>query len=225
MTGFTDWSNVEGNDGDYGPTPEYEDFKGQGDYRIRLVGKPYMFDQLFLTPQETGEKAIPVIGDGKPDPMTSIGKEYKKRCAANIFLKEDGKSIHKVMRCGTMVFSTIAQWAQASGENPGGSNGCDFIVKVTGSGLNKKYSVTALTQTKFSKEEKDIIRIKEGPGGLWDLATCIQTTSHEQMKNMIEKYNLGVVSDSNASMDDPSSSADDYVEPDLDEDDDDDIPF
>jgi len=232
MTGFVNWDQVEteGNGGgefNDGPKPDYLDFKQPGKYKIRLVGKPFMFGQLFLSAEELGGgKAIPVIGDGNPDPMTSIGKEYKTRCAANVFLRDGDSSVLKVMRCGKIVYSAIAQWAGDAGIDPGGKDGCEFTVVVTGSGLGKKYKVTSLPPSKFTKDE--IAKIRESkddpqPGkGIWDLASVFKPTSHKQMTDIIVKHNLGVISGSDAQMDSPSAS-----EPDFDDGEfgDDDIPF
>ena len=82
--------------------------------------------------------------------------ECNIRYAIYVFDRADGKL--KVMEGGPSVFKPIAKRCEATNVNPGGHDGGDWLIEVTGIGLSKRYSVTYLTQTPFTEEELEIIK-------------------------------------------------------------------
>lgn len=55
------------------------------------------------------------------------------------------------------VTKPIIAWKRARKQEPGGENGCDFRIEVTGSGKEIRYTATSLDITPFTDEEKKMI--------------------------------------------------------------------
>jgi hypothetical protein len=223
--GYQKWDKVETREEGSSRREDSDDnflkFK-QGKFRVRLVKDPYFYEQHFIPAEAmTGmDKTLPVISPGADDPLIPLGFTPGQKCAFNAIDRDTGKLV--ILRCGYSVYGVIAEYAKAAEINPGSSKGPDFQIKVVdpdGNARQRKYTVTTLNPTPFTKEERDMIR----ENGVHDLETIFKSKTVEEVNEIIEKYNIGAVSGSSEFEDSGSSGSESITVDDDDEDGD--LPF
>jgi hypothetical protein len=220
--GYQDWSEVEEKTGNNNSNNEikYIKFAAGETVRVRLLSKPFFYDQYYFRKDELGsETDISIISPGDGDPLPDVGVEAKTRCAVNVFNRDDNNEV-QILTCGPSIYNHFINWCKKNKINPGSGKGCDFEIEATGNGLKRRYIVTALLQTPFTKEEKALLSNKENNNGLFMLENIFKPTPVEEIKEFIGKYNIGTSSADDASFDDAPS-----VPSFEDDEDDDDIPF
>jgi hypothetical protein len=218
--GYNDWGKVEEKPTNNGNEIKYVKFAAGETIKVRLLSQPYFYDQYFLRKEDIGgDKDISIISPGKGDPLPALGINPSSKCAVNVFNREEDNEI-AILRCGPSIYNSFVNWAKKNKVNPGGKQGCDFEIDATGNGLKRRYAVTSLLQTPFTKEE--VALLKDGPGGngLYELEKLFKPTPVEKINEIIEQYNLGKVSGDDTDFEDAPPE-----EAFADDEDDDDIPF
>ena len=119
-------------------------------YNVRFVGDPVKFDKYFINNKSAisdgGEKCII---------RQKFNIEPSTRYAVNVIDRADGKL--KVLEIAPSVLKPVIAWWKARKHEPGGDNGCDFNIDITGQKKNTRYTVTALDITPFTEDEKAMI--------------------------------------------------------------------
>jgi hypothetical protein len=151
-------------------------------YKVRPVGKPYIFYAYYVASPDDPKKFNRATTD---DPANCIIRqkyqvEPKMRYAVNVIDRSDGKL--KVLEAPPSVFDKIKQWAKASGHNPGTNLGADFeiSVKVPANGDRKRteYPTTPIVQTPFTAEEQEMLKKQ----GLYDLEKIFEATPQAEIE-------------------------------------------
>lgn len=162
--GLVDWTKVD-------PKPEgngssnkdiYLRLEAGKKYRIRPVGKPMEVNRYYVPDAATGKTRSAITADPK---TCIIRQKYpniqpKLRYAVNVIDRADGKI--KVLEAPPSIFRSMRQWAEATGKDPGGSEGADFSISVEiPAGADKRrttYPTAALVPTPFTEDELAMIR-------------------------------------------------------------------
>lgn len=131
-------------------------------YRVRLIDKPLHYFQfwepIIVRSPGTDENGNVVC------PLMQMGEVPKDRYAIWVMDRNDDNYL-KIMDFPPSLFNYFKTWHEATGQNPGGKQGCDWqiTVKAPQGGQKKqytKYEALALDRTPFSEEE--IASMKEG---------------------------------------------------------------
>lgn len=151
-------------------------------YRVRPVGKPYIFYAYYVASPDDPKKFNRAVTD---DPANCIIRqkynvEPRMRYAVNVINRENG--LLQVLEAPPSVFDKIKQWAKASGHNPGTNQGADFeiSVKVPANGDRKRteYPTTPIVQTPFTAEEQAMLKEKK----LFDLEQLFASTPQSEIE-------------------------------------------
>lgn len=157
MSEYIQWGSVS-NDGNGGEKSEFLKLKTGNTYRIRPVLDPVKFYKYFHKHEGKLRTAI----CDKPDicPVRDKYPDLKKpslRYAAYVIDRADGKI--KILEAPQSVFRPIGSTYESTGKNPGsGTDGSDFQVKVTGTGLATKYEVAWAGSTPLTAEERESLK-------------------------------------------------------------------
>ena len=144
-------------------------------YKIRLLGSPVKFYKYVIQHDGSWRSAI------CEDPSTCIirqehGEDPRERYAVNVIDRTDGEI--KIMEGPLTVFKTFRTFFEGTGSAPGGAQGGDFEIVVTGSGLGTRYKVTFSKKTPFTDEEKTYIKEK----GLYELERIFKSTPPDEIE-------------------------------------------
>lgn len=226
---YIKWSKIEkresGNSGG-GDGGIFLKFK-EGKFRVRCVGEPFFYEQIFIPKKVTGtDRDIPVISPGKDeDPLVRLGYSPSERVAVNVLDRKDENKL-KIMRVGPSVFNHIVNYCEETGVEPGDpKQGPDILITVEDPGGNprqRKYTVTFLPPTPLKKTEAK--KIKDD-GGLHDLEKYFKSTPVEEIEELIAEYGIGAVEGEADFDDDDADVTADNDADDGDDDDDDDYSF
>lgn len=138
-------------------------------YELRFLGSPIKFHKYFIA----GKSAI----CENPDDCI-IKKKYNQdpglRYAINVIDRADKQL--KVLEVPPSVLKPVAAWAERRKQDPGGDNGCDFSVTVTGIKKQTRYEVVPLDITPLTEEEK---KLKEQS---YDLKKLFKPTPADQIE-------------------------------------------
>ncbi|MHA2255681.1 MAG: hypothetical protein ACXAAM_06400, partial [Candidatus Heimdallarchaeaceae archaeon] len=201
---YNDWSAVEektNNSSDI----KYVKFAAGETVRVRLLAQPFFYDQYFLRKEDIGgDDNVSIVSPGKGDPLPNVGINPSAKCAVNVFNRDDNNEV-QILRCGPSIYNAFVNWSKKNKVNPGSNDGCDFEIDATGTGLKRRYTVTALLQTPFSKDERALLSDKATGNGIYKLEKIFKPSTIEDINEIIEKYNLGKVSGDNAELDAPST--------------------
>lgn len=129
-------------------------------YNVRFVGDPFKFSKYFINNKSAitdGDEGCIIRNKYNIDPNTKY--------AVHVFDRADGKPILRVAEVAYSVIKPVLAWWKARKHEPGGPNGCDFNIDVTGQKKLTRYAVTPLDITPFTEEEMEVIN-KEIPGGI-----------------------------------------------------------
>jgi len=158
MTEYVQWGSVPKSGGSNGEQSEFLKLKSGNKYRIRPIFDPVKFFKYFHKYEGKLRTAI----CGKPDvcPVRDSHPDLKKpsmRYAAYVIDRADGKV--KILEAPQSVFRPIGSSFEATGKNPGsGKDGSDFLVTVTGMGLNTVYDVAFAGASPLTQEERASIK-------------------------------------------------------------------
>jgi hypothetical protein len=160
MDGFTEWCDVapkkESTNSSNADRPEYLWLKSGSTYRVRPVHLPVHFYKFFL--RKDGKLRTALCEDPKNCSVLATHPELKApngRYAIYVIDREDGKL--KIMEAPRTVFLPMRKRCEQVGVKPGGKDGGDWAIEVSGSGLKTEYSTTYLTDTPFTDAEKKMI--------------------------------------------------------------------
>lgn len=159
MNGVIDWGDFTPNSGNKrnGDKLSFLWLKSGNTYRVRPVAKPVIFYKYFY--RKDGKLRTAICEDPNSCPVKVAHPELEipnERFAILVIDRADGEL--KVMEFPKSVFMSIKAWNEATGQNPGGEQGVDWAIQITGQGkTNTKYTVTATKITPFSNEEKEMI--------------------------------------------------------------------
>jgi hypothetical protein len=134
-------------------------------YILRFVGEPVKFFKYWVA----GKSAICANPDTCPV-HNKYGIDPSTKYASNVILRSiedfDGNVIEDKDHPEGVLFKwefppaatkPIIAWKRARKQEPGGENGCDFRVEVTGTGKEIRYTPTPLDITPFTADEKKMI--------------------------------------------------------------------
>jgi hypothetical protein len=120
-------------------------------YEVRFIGSPLKFHKYFVA----GKSAI----CENPETCT-VKKKYNiepgVRYAVNVIDRADKQL--KILECPPSVLKPVASWGARRKQDPGGANGCDFSISVTGQKKMTRYEVVPLDITPLTDEEKEYCR-------------------------------------------------------------------
>jgi hypothetical protein len=200
-------SKSNSNSNSNGKKVDFLRFKTGTNYRIRPIYYPMKFFKYFH--QKDGKLRTAICMDPDTCPVKEAHPELKKpsvRFASYVIDRADDKV--KVLEGPQMVFRPLGSHMEATGKNPGGSkDGSDWQIKVSGSGLQKKYDATFLDNTPFTKDEQDMIR--EAIGG--DVKDALSDLFKADSPEQIEKKLFGDWGDNSAE----NGTATDDAEPEV----------
>lgn len=224
-TEYVDWGGVaparDGFKGTDEKNVEYLWLKSGNTYKIRPIHLPVLFYKYFHRFQ--GKLRVAICGD--PATCTVIVahpdlEKSKERYAVFVIDRADGRI--KVMEGPRSVFLPMRKRKEATGKEPGGKEGGDWQIEITGSGLRTEYSVTYLEDTPFESEEKSKIK-KVLSGDKQRLKRIFEVDSDEE----IEKKLFGEIEDKSSFNTVADTEVDNNIDntDNTDDDDDDDFDF
>ena len=148
-------------------------------YKVRPVGECKEFDK-YVVPTADGKFKSAVCGDVETCPIRA---KYDlmpgTRYGMNFWDKNDNKV--KVCEFPKTVRDGIKSYFDATGEEPGGLNGADFQITVTGGNTkSKRFAVKCLGKTPLSQKTMDIIMTEKA----FDLDKVFEPASVDK----IEEY-------------------------------------
>lgn len=165
-TEYIDWGEVapqrDGLPGTDEKNVQFLWLKSGNTYKIRPIHLPVHFYKYFH--KHLGKLRVSICGDPDMCPVRVSHPELdkpKERYAIFVLDRADDKI--KVMEGPRSVFLPMRKRSEATGKKPGGKEGGDWQIEITGSGLRTEYSITYLEDTVFSNEEKE--KIKKALGG------------------------------------------------------------
>jgi len=180
----------QGGGGDF-VKAEYVDMSSPGTYKVRLAG-PHIVCRRHWSPIRATVK-----DDGKAtDPAWQAGFVPGRRFAINVINKtnlgEGETGPIQVMEKGATVFKAFAAYKAATGIDPAGKDGPDFIITVKipkgkdgqPNKMKTEYSVVPVAPTPFTAEEVAMLNKKEGGQGLWPLKELYKPTSAEELQEL-----------------------------------------
>ena len=156
MNGTIGWGDftpkTKGSDGD---RLSFLWLKSGSTYKVRFVAKPVIFYKYFHR-DENGVLRTAICEDPGACPVKVSHPELEtpgERFASLIIDRADGEL--KVMEFPKSVFIQVKAWWTATQQNPGGNEGVDWAISVTGTGKKgTKYAATATLATPFTNDEK-----------------------------------------------------------------------
>ena len=183
MTDYVQWGDVPTSGGS-GERSDFLKLETGGSYRIRPLFDPVCFFKYFHKKDGRLRTAI----CAKPD-TCSVRDEHPElkppsmRFAAYVIDRSDGKV--KILEAPQTVFRPIGSSFEATGKNPGsGKDGSDWLVKVTGKGLNTKYDVAFAGNTPLSAEERAMVK-EAMDGDMKKLKKLYKTNTPEEIKEKL----------------------------------------
>ena len=134
---------------------KYLRLTGGQQYRIRIVSSPYRFFKIF---RRIGGRVLTAITDTKTGVNLPDGTIPTERYALYILDRADGKI--KLLEAPLSIVRSIANHAEVTGCNPTDpDHGSDYVIKVDGTGMNTRYSVTPLMETPLTDADKNAVKI------------------------------------------------------------------
>jgi hypothetical protein len=176
-TDFPTDGDREGNSGDGDGSRKRIPFMKlkAGEFTVRLVGNHVKFHRHW---QPFTERVISHIGYKSDDPAWQAGFYPRETFAIHVIDRSDGQL--KILEKGRSLFKQFARYKIVNDTNPAGKDGPDWVIEVTGSGLQTKYSATAKAKpSTFTEEEIEMIKENKAP-----LKTIYATTPLEKIQEL-----------------------------------------
>lgn len=181
----TEEERKESSGGEY-QKATYMDTGEPGTYKFRLAGPHVKFRKHWKPFRAT------VKDDGKSsDPAWQAGFVPGRRFAINVIdktgLAEGETGELKILEKGAMVFKNFANYKQATGKDPAGKDGPDFVMTVTvpmkdgkPNKMKTEYSVIPVEAAPFSEAERAMIK----ENGLFALKDIYKPLATEKLKEL-----------------------------------------
>ena len=187
--------------------------KGIGhSYKLRPVGDIVSFNEYMI--QHDGRWRSAITGDPENCPIrVKHGEKPKEVYAVNVIDRSDGQV--KILKGPVSVFKEFHTFWKHRGKNPGGPNGGDFEITVTGKKGKDYYQVEFIEQTPLEQDEVDMLS-----GNLYNLENIYKETPADAIEEKLYPSEEGESSESSQSS--QSSQEDSAVTADSS---DDSIPF
>ncbi len=186
MSKFVGWDEQETRKGQGGQFLKLEAGKK---YKVRLVSNAVQYFQHWEPVICRSPGQDPKTGQ-VVDPLMLQGFVPKKRYAIWVFDREDQNKL-KVMDFPPTLYEQFAEWKANFNENPGGANGCDWIIKLEIPGTDRrrtKYKATHMDKVPFTPEEVKLIQ----EGNLKEkLAELRKENTPEDIRRMVAEKNGG----------------------------------
>ena len=143
-------------------------------YVVRPLGSPVIFHKYLV--QHDGEWRSAICEDPENCPVRQKhNTEPRERYAVNVIDRADGEI--KVMEGPVTVFKVFRTYFEGTANRPGGAQGADFKIVITGSGLKTRYDTQCVKRTPFTDEEKKKLQAE----GLYKLDRIYKATSSEEI--------------------------------------------
>jgi len=190
--GIVDWNDVGNSNttfNDNSGSINFLKLASGGTYTIRPLGKCVEFNKYFL--QHNGRWRSAICSDIDTCPVRkNHNVEPSIRYAVSVIDRADG--LLKIMEGPVTVFKPFRMFSEATGFSPGGVDGADFEIKVTGAGKKTRYIVKMVQRTPFTSEEKAYLKEQK----LYNLERIYKATDPEEIENVL--FGDGPASSSNA---------------------------
>ena len=129
---------------------------------IRLLGKLHYFKKYFLY-GDNGFKSAVCLDENTCPVANNHNIRPTLRFAINVLDRRDNTI--KVFEQSEYVFKFFKTFYEKTNRNPGGTNGAEYKIAVSGVGKNKRYKVTFVRPHTLTEEDVALIKSK----GLHDL--------------------------------------------------------
>ena len=147
-------------------------------YKIRPLGGPVVFYKYFL--EHEGQWRWAICGDLDTCPVRQKHNvEPRERYAINVLDRADGKI--KVMEGPVMVFKIFRAQFNATQNSPGGPEGGDFAITVTGVKKQTRYETVFLGRTPFTQKEREYLKAE----GLFNLEQIYAATPADEIEDVL----------------------------------------
>jgi|19_taG_2_1085344.scaffolds.fasta_scaffold01304_4 hypothetical protein len=152
--------------------------KGIGhSYKLRPVGDIVQFNEYMI--QHDGRWRSAITGDPENCPIrVKHGEKPKEVYAVNVIDRSDGQV--KILKGPVSVFKEFHSFWRHHGKNPGGPNGGDFDVTVTGKKGKDYYRVEYDKQTPLEQDEVDMLS-----GNLYNLENIYKETPSDAIEEKL----------------------------------------
>lgn len=160
-------------------------FESGKTYNVRPIGGGEEFYKFFVN-----KRSICVDLEHKDAASKKLsahfGTEIKPQLkfAMNIIDRQDNQV--KVMEFGLSIYKVISQWAMAAKQHPGGKNGQDWMITVTGDGQNRRYGAIPIKASPLTDEEKARF---EGGKGVFNLKEIYKAVPVDDVVNIANGRN------------------------------------
>jgi len=159
MNGSIDWDDVapeQSKNGSNNGRGIFLYLKTGNTYRVRLVGGAVVFHRIFHKPAD-GKPRTAICEDPKNCSVLDLHKELKSQERYAIYVIDRADNKLKIMEGPKTLFLYFKQRYQSTKVKPGGPQGGDWEIKITGTGLMTKYTAIYLDPTPFTDDEKAIL--------------------------------------------------------------------
>jgi len=126
-----------------------------GTYVVRLIGTLVAMNKFMV--EKDGRWRSAVCEDPNNNPVTkNHGLNPSERYAINVIDRADGEV--KILEGGVKVFGEFKKYYKHTQKNPGGRDGADFKIVVTGAGRSKKIVTTFERNTVLTDDEVNFLK-------------------------------------------------------------------
>jgi len=187
-----EWSQITSENPALDGKIPFLNLKSGNSYRVRPILRPVEVWKYFVRDQ-AGRLRTAICADPKTCPVAAKHKDLKPTLRYGMFVIDRRDRRLKVMEGPRCVFKDFGEWFNDMGKDPGGKDGFDWSIKVTGTGLMTKYKTTALEATPLNEEQRAKIREEIGENGI---ETYFKPHTSEEIENRL--YGAAPVSSSNS---------------------------
>lgn len=162
MSDYVDWGKIPSqaeSQSSGGKRSKFLWLKSGNKYRIRPVHLPIQFTKYYRR-DENKKLRTAICQNPETCTVRSSHPEDEIRASTRyaIFAFDRADGALKVMEGPVTVFRPFRSRYEATQKNPGGMEGGDWQIEVSGQGLTTKYQITYLDDKPFTAEEKQIIK-------------------------------------------------------------------
>jgi len=162
-------------------------------YIVRPVGSPVgVYKALIELPPQDGRRQfrninVPMDEDGGDTHVRNHplhihhNVQFQAKYAINVIDREDNQL--KILEGGISIFEAFRSYHEMTEKNPGGKNGADFSIEVTGQKGKDYYKTRKHQSTTLSDEEVSFLT-KEG---LYDLEEIYQETPEKVWQGWVDQ--------------------------------------
>lgn len=151
---------------------------------MRLLGKLHYFKKYFI--YSPSFKSAVCLDEDTCPVATTHNIRPTLRFAINVLDRRDNKI--KVFEQSEYIFKNFKTFYEKTGRNPGGSNGAEFKISVSGVGKDKRYKVTFVGPHSLTEEDVSLIKSK----GLHDLKKIYVATDPSKIEEILFGYKASI---------------------------------